>query len=62
MYSLNNKGLCINGGNLICNGDEVVLVIKCICLLYYKGNFCEEKMENVIVFIYFNIFFFVCLY
>lgn len=53
MYSLNNNGFCINGGKIKCEGDEVVLDIICECLLFYQGMFCEEKMENVIVFIYF---------
>lgn len=43
---MNNDGFCINGGMLICKGDEVVLDIICECLLYYKGMYCEEKMEN----------------
>lgn len=51
IHSLNNKGPCINGGNLTCNGDEVAPAIKCTCPPHYKGNFCEDKMENVIVFI-----------
>lgn len=51
MLSLNNKGPCINGGNLTCTGDEVAPAIKCTCPPHYKGNFCEDKMENVIVFI-----------
>lgn len=50
-YSLKNKGFCINGGILICKGEEVVLNIKCDCFLLYKGMFCEEKMENVIKFV-----------
>lgn len=47
MYSLNNKGPCINGGNLTCKGNEVAPVITCICPPHYKGMFCEEKMENI---------------
>lgn len=52
MYSLNNNGPCINGGKLSCKGDEVAPEITCECPPYYKGMFCEEKMENVIVFIH----------
>lgn len=62
MHSLNNKGPCINGGNLTCTGDEVAPTITCKCPPHYKGNFCEEKMENVIVFIHFNFFFLVHLF
>lgn len=47
-YSLNNKGPCINGGNLTCKGDEVAPAITCKCPPNYQGMFCEEKMENVI--------------
>lgn len=47
MYSLNNNGPCINGGKLSCKGDEVAPEITCECPPYYKGMFCEEKMENV---------------
>lgn len=47
MYSLNNNGPCINGGNLICKGDEVAPNINCECPPSYKGMFCEEKLENV---------------
>nr|XP_034336857.1 slit homolog 1 protein-like isoform X1 [Crassostrea gigas] len=46
-YSMNRNGPCINGGNLICNGNEVAPNIKCRCPLNYKGMFCEEKIENV---------------
>uniref|UniRef100_A0A8W8JUS8 EGF-like domain-containing protein n=1 Tax=Magallana gigas TaxID=29159 RepID=A0A8W8JUS8_MAGGI len=46
-YSLNNKGPCINGGNLTCKGDEVAPAITCKCPPNYQGMFCEEKMENV---------------
>eukprot|EP00105_Crassostrea_gigas_P012775 XP_011428880.1 PREDICTED: uncharacterized protein LOC105329359 [Crassostrea gigas] len=47
MHSLNNKGPCINGGNLTCKGDEVAPAIKCTCPPHYTGNFCEDKMENI---------------
>lgn len=46
-YSLNNKGPCINGGNLTCKGDEVAPDIICECPPLYKGMFCEEKMETI---------------
>ncbi|XP_078336804.1 uncharacterized protein LOC144626483 isoform X2 [Crassostrea virginica] len=46
-YSLNNTGPCINGGTLICKGDEVAPNINCLCPPNYKGMFCEEKVENV---------------
>lgn len=46
-YSLNNKGPCINGGNLTCKKDEVAPDITCDCPPNYKGMFCEEKMENI---------------
>lgn len=48
MYSLNNNGPCINGGNLTCKEDVVAPDITCDCPPNYKGMFCEEKMENVI--------------
>lgn len=47
MYSLENNGPCINGGNLTCKGDEVGPQITCKCPPYYKGMFCEEKSKNV---------------
>lgn len=53
MYSLNNNGPCINGGKIKCEGDEVAPDITCECPPPYQGMFCEEKMENVIVFIHF---------
>lgn len=55
-YSLNNKGPCINGGNLTCKGDEVAPDIICECPPLYKGMFCEEKMETVIEIIFFCVF------
>lgn len=48
MYSLNNKGPCINGGKLSCRGDKVDPNMICECPPHYKGMFCEDKMENVI--------------
>lgn len=47
MYSLNNNGPCINGGNLTCKEDVVAPDITCDCPPNYKGMFCEEKRENI---------------
>lgn len=47
MYSLENNGPCINGGNLTCKGDEVAPRITCKCPPYYWGMFCEEKYKKV---------------
>nr|XP_022310248.1 uncharacterized protein LOC111115708 [Crassostrea virginica] len=46
-YSLNKNGPCINGGKLICNGDEVAPEVKCQCPPNYEGRLCENKIENV---------------
>ena len=48
-YSLNNNGPCINGGKLICKGEEVATKMTCQCPPHYSGAFCENKVENVCV-------------
>nr|XP_022310344.1 uncharacterized protein LOC111115793 [Crassostrea virginica] len=47
-YSLNNNGPCINGGKLICKGDEVAPKVKCQCPQNYEGDLCEYRIENII--------------
>ncbi|XP_078330616.1 uncharacterized protein LOC111111529 [Crassostrea virginica] len=46
-YSLNNKGPCINGGTLICKGDEVAPEVTCQCPSNYEGRLCENRIENI---------------
>ena len=46
-YSLNNNGPCVNGGKLICKGEEVASNITCQCPPNYTGAFCEKKVETV---------------
>ena len=46
-YSLNNNGPCINGGTLICKGDEVAPQVTCQCPPNYEGRLCENRIENV---------------
>ncbi|XP_062615770.1 uncharacterized protein LOC134277448, partial [Saccostrea cucullata] len=49
LFSLHNKGPCINGGNLTCKTGENVLApdIQCDCPDDFEGMFCENRMENV---------------
>nr|XP_022310774.1 uncharacterized protein LOC111116081 [Crassostrea virginica] len=46
-YSLNNNGPCINGGKLICIGEEVAPKVTCQCPPNYEGHLCENRIENV---------------
>ncbi|XP_078329324.1 uncharacterized protein LOC111115793 isoform X2 [Crassostrea virginica] len=46
-YSLNNNGPCINGGKLICKGDEVAPKVECQCPQNYEGDLCEYRIENI---------------
>lgn len=42
-YSENKNGPCLNGGNLICEGDTLVTEASCNCSESFSGKFCEIK-------------------
>ncbi|XP_056006497.1 uncharacterized protein LOC130050433 isoform X1 [Ostrea edulis] len=47
-YSLDNKGPCLNGGNLTCRGEEVTPMMTCDCPSGLSGMFCENQMIKVV--------------
>ncbi|XP_048760960.2 uncharacterized protein LOC125670065 [Ostrea edulis] len=47
-HSVDNKGPCINGGNLTCTKDVLAPEIACNCPKGYSGMFCESKMLQVV--------------
>lgn len=46
-YSENKNGPCLNGGNLICEGDTLVTEASCNCSESFSGKFCEIKTVPV---------------
>uniref|UniRef100_K1QKH7 Uncharacterized protein n=1 Tax=Magallana gigas TaxID=29159 RepID=K1QKH7_MAGGI len=42
-YSENKNGPCLNGGNLLCEGNILVTEASCNCSESFSGKFCEIK-------------------